>query len=159
MEAFSVEDEGRGVSFNVFCYNVQPGVDIVYASGESCLSGQQPLEKAGDGSTQPVGQVKEPVREEIPVSPANEPRGGDVSEAVSSGVRFVVNAKNGKIHISGQCPATGVADSAMKESVPFGNYEEAEAYSNSITPNNNKRLCGNCWQVQKINCQTDRRRR
>ncbi len=35
MEAFSVEDEGEGVCFNVFVYNVQPGVCIDYATGES----------------------------------------------------------------------------------------------------------------------------
>lgn len=35
MEAFSVEDEGEGVCFNVFVYNVQPGVSIDYATGES----------------------------------------------------------------------------------------------------------------------------
>ena len=35
MEAFSVEDEGEGVCFNVFVYNVQPGVRIDYATGES----------------------------------------------------------------------------------------------------------------------------
>lgn len=35
LEAFSVEDEGEGLSFNVFVYNVQPGVVIDYATGES----------------------------------------------------------------------------------------------------------------------------
>lgn len=35
MEALSMEDNGRGVSFNVFCYNVQPGVKIDYKTGES----------------------------------------------------------------------------------------------------------------------------
>lgn len=35
MEALSVEDRGEGVCFNVFCYNVQPGVQINYATGES----------------------------------------------------------------------------------------------------------------------------
>ena len=33
MEAYSVEDEGAGVSFNVYCYNVQPGVGIDYETG------------------------------------------------------------------------------------------------------------------------------
>lgn len=35
MEAWSVEDNGRGICFNVFCYNVQPGIGIDYATGES----------------------------------------------------------------------------------------------------------------------------
>ncbi len=35
MEAYSVEDDGEGISFNVFVYNVQPGVTIDYATGDS----------------------------------------------------------------------------------------------------------------------------
>lgn len=35
MEAKSVEDDGEGVQFNVFCYNVQPQITINYATGES----------------------------------------------------------------------------------------------------------------------------
>lgn len=38
MEAWSVEDKGVGICFNVFCYNVQPGIEIDYATGESWLS-------------------------------------------------------------------------------------------------------------------------
>ncbi len=38
MEAFSVEDAGDGVCYNVFCYNVQPGVEIDYATGENWLA-------------------------------------------------------------------------------------------------------------------------
>lgn len=38
MEAYSVEDSGDGVCFNVFCYNVQPGVEIDYATGDNCLA-------------------------------------------------------------------------------------------------------------------------
>ena len=38
MEAYSVEDNGKGLSFNVFVYNVQDGIDIDYATGESSLS-------------------------------------------------------------------------------------------------------------------------
>ena len=34
MEAWSVEDDGEGICFNVYCYNVQPGVEIDYASGD-----------------------------------------------------------------------------------------------------------------------------
>ena len=35
MEAFSVEDEGEGICFNVYCYNNQPGVKVNYATGDS----------------------------------------------------------------------------------------------------------------------------
>ena len=35
MEAYSIEDNGMGVSFNVFVYNVEPGIDIDYATGKS----------------------------------------------------------------------------------------------------------------------------
>ena len=38
MEAYSVEDGGDGVCFNVFCYNVQPGVEIDYATGDNWLA-------------------------------------------------------------------------------------------------------------------------
>ena len=39
MEAWSVEDEGEGVCFNVYVYNVQPGITIDYATGASSLEG------------------------------------------------------------------------------------------------------------------------
>lgn len=39
MMAESVEDGGDGISFNVFCYNVQPGVSIDYATGDNHLDG------------------------------------------------------------------------------------------------------------------------
>ncbi|WP_042257848.1 DNA/RNA non-specific endonuclease [Butyrivibrio proteoclasticus] len=35
IEALSVEDNGKGISFNVYCYNVQPGVVIDYATGDN----------------------------------------------------------------------------------------------------------------------------
>ena len=38
MEAMSVEDNGDGILFNVYCYNVQPDITIDYATGDSYLS-------------------------------------------------------------------------------------------------------------------------
>lgn len=37
MEALSVEDNGKGIKFNVFAYNAQPGVEIDYSTGKSKL--------------------------------------------------------------------------------------------------------------------------
>lgn len=39
MEASSVEDKGKGLSFCVYCYNVQPGIQIDYETGESSIDG------------------------------------------------------------------------------------------------------------------------
>lgn len=35
MEAYSIEDEGKGVCFHVFVYNHQPGIVLDYATGEN----------------------------------------------------------------------------------------------------------------------------
>ena len=40
MEAYSVEDNGDGIQFNVFVYNVQPGITIDYATGQSAENGE-----------------------------------------------------------------------------------------------------------------------
>ena len=45
MEAWSVEDNGEGICFDVFCYNVQPGVEIDYLTGESREAASQNAEK------------------------------------------------------------------------------------------------------------------
>ena len=37
MEAWSIEDNGEGICFNVYCYNVQPGIEIDYATGDNSL--------------------------------------------------------------------------------------------------------------------------
>ena len=48
MEAYSIEDQGDGICFNVYAYNVQPGIVINYADGTSYLSGNPPQEKDPD---------------------------------------------------------------------------------------------------------------
>ncbi len=38
MEAYSVEDEGDGICYCVYAYNVQPGIEIDYATGDNRLA-------------------------------------------------------------------------------------------------------------------------
>lgn len=45
MEAYSLEDDGSAISFNVLCKNVQPGIGIDYATGDSWLA-----EDEGEGA-------------------------------------------------------------------------------------------------------------
>lgn len=51
IEAKSVEDNGGGIFFNVYCYNVQPGVGINYENGDSWLDGTTPQEQSGQTDT------------------------------------------------------------------------------------------------------------
>ena len=135
MEAKSVEDNGAGILFNVFCYNVQPGVTIDYATGDSSVDGSVVVKEQStpkpEATQAPVVAIPEPQPEQ---------------QAPSATGSYAVNAKNGKIHIVGACPATGNGDSAMTEPVYFNTYEEAESYSISIAPNQSKRKCGNCYR-------------
>lgn len=57
MEAESVEDNGDGILFNVFCYNVQPGINIDYATGVSSLSGESTDVSADTANTEYVLNV------------------------------------------------------------------------------------------------------
>ncbi len=38
IEAMSIEDNGEAIKFNVYVYNIQPGIEINYATGESRLA-------------------------------------------------------------------------------------------------------------------------
>lgn len=60
LEAYSVEDNGDGVCFNVYCYNVQPGISIDYATGDSAFAGAQQTEppKQTEQSNSPAQDVE-----------------------------------------------------------------------------------------------------
>lgn len=40
LEAYSVEDNGKGIMFCIYCYNVQPHISIDYSTGANALSGE-----------------------------------------------------------------------------------------------------------------------
>jgi DNA-entry nuclease len=72
LEAYSIEDNGEGICFNVYCYNVQPGIEIDYSTGESRLEG-----------TSPTGTT------------ANK----ESSSSSASDGEYVLNTKTKKIHL------------------------------------------------------------
>ena len=51
MEAESVEDGGRAIRFNVFVYNVEPGVKIDYVTGDNWESSEVPAVKSKSEAT------------------------------------------------------------------------------------------------------------
>ena len=47
-EAYSVEDGGKGICFNRFCYNVQPNVEIDYKTGQNWVSSDSDIQTVDD---------------------------------------------------------------------------------------------------------------
>lgn len=69
MEGWSVEDQGAGVEFCVFCYNVQPGIVINYADGTSRLA-----EDGEELMTMWGGEAKTEVPTQEPEGTTSEPK-------------------------------------------------------------------------------------
>lgn len=101
MEAESVEDSGSGVMFNVFCYNVQPGVTIDYATGESHLSGDS---ADNSGTTSAAGTA------------ASSQSGADSKSAQSAVQEYVINTNTMKFHHP-DCSAVSRMNNSNKQTV------------------------------------------
>lgn len=108
MEGYSVEDQGKGICFNVLVYNAQPGVTIDYATGDSRLSGEADAgAEADDG----------------PESDTSAGSGGKSSSLTSqSGQKYVLNTNTGKFH---KPSCSSVADTKIQNRKKYaGNREE-----------------------------------
>ena len=87
MEAESVEDNGKGVSFNVYCYNVQPGIRINYK----------------DGSSQPESKVvanKNKQSKKKNDRKFKKSKKVVVDNGVKVGVHYIANTNTKKFHLS-----------------------------------------------------------
>lgn len=96
LEAESVEDQGEDIEFCVYVYNVQPGVVIDYATGES---------SEGESKPEPEPEPQPEVKEEEPAPPvvqaeAPEPEPEVVQEPVSQGTEYILNTNTRKFHYS-----------------------------------------------------------
>lgn len=98
MEAESVEDNGDGILFNVFCYNVQPGIGIDYATGDNWKDDSIP-------------QAEEP--DESQTQPAYDEEETD-TQSESVGTTYIINTNTGKFHYP-QCSSVGQMNDSNKE--------------------------------------------
>lgn len=57
IEALSLDDDGKSLCINVYCYNVQPDVVIDYATGTSRLAGTNEAQAQSPSTTQGVEQT------------------------------------------------------------------------------------------------------
>lgn len=80
MEGWSIEDQGKGICFNVYCYNVQPGIVIDYVTGDS-----HEMTLSVDGETEKIEKKVLPDQEgQLPSK--------DMAD-------YILNSNTKKIHI------------------------------------------------------------
>lgn len=111
MEAKSVEDQGAGLEFCVYCYNVQPNITIDYATGES--SGPE-FTGSETGSGEQNSQETVQQTPTAAVQPIQSPD--------STTAAYIGNSNTMKFHRAG-CSSVGQMSEANK--VPFSSREEA----------------------------------
>ena len=121
MEGYSVEDKGAGVSYCVFAYNVQPGIEIDYATGESKLADSAQQEEQKTATVTPTPSP-EPEKQE----PAT---GSETSQA-----DYILNTNTKKFHYP---TCSSVNDMKEKNKQEFFGTRD-EAISNGYFP------CGRC---------------
>ena len=96
MEAMSVEDNGEAIMFNVYFYNVQPGVEIDYETGNNWLA----EESSGSGNGSSSSSTS------------------NASDSSSSATKttYILNTSSGKFHIPG---CSGVKQMSDANKVEF----------------------------------------
>lgn len=99
MEGYSVEDEGDGICFCVYAYNVQPGITIDYATGDSWLSGEGSSNGSNTGSSQ-VTKHEDEHQEDAHHDAAvqTEAYEAETTAPASTGTEYILNTNTKKFH-------------------------------------------------------------
>ena len=98
MEAWSVEDCGKRICFNVYCYNVQPGIEIDYATGESKVADDVDIVSAADTTEEQTVETTE-----VSSSGTNSVGSSDFE---NQEMTFILNTNSKKIHLP-DCRSVG----------------------------------------------------
>lgn len=85
IEAKSVEDNGGGILFNVYCYNVQPGVGINYENGDSWLDGTAPQEQSAQTGAAQNGGSQSSDGSQVGASAGDTGSSGSITGSAASG--------------------------------------------------------------------------
>lgn len=97
MEGYSVEDEGDGICFCVYAYNVQPGITIDYATGDSWLSSEKGNSDSSSGGNSTVSQsaADKSGTQQAAVQTESVK---ETSAPVSTGTEYILNTNTKKFH-------------------------------------------------------------
>lgn len=125
MEALSVEDGGADICFNVYVYNVQPGIEIDYATGDSWLASGYSV-----GDTGAADKSGSEFGNSTVGSAAKLPDSGDSNGAQS----YVLNTNSKKFHN----PDCGSVDDMSPENRSNFKGSRSDLIKHGYEP------CGNC---------------
>lgn len=129
MEAKSLEDNGEAVQFNVFVYNVEPGVAIDYVTGESWESSETPQVTSKGSATITTAAAARADKAAAGSANGSKADGGSSSgsgaasgngsnsasnQGASEQQDYILNVKNKKFH-KPDCSATSDISSANKQ--------------------------------------------
>ena len=120
IEAYSVEDGGRGVSFNVFCYNVQPGVEINYADGSNELA--ESADAAETSVLEMTGGTSESSGENVSRSMPGASGDSDAS--------YILNTNTKKFHY----PYCSSVSDMKEKNKEYSNKSREEIIADGYTP-------------------------
>lgn len=97
MEGYSVEDEGDGICFCVYAYNVQPGITIDYATGDSWLSSEKGNSDSSSGGNSAVSKsaADKSGTQQAAVQTESVK---ETSAPVSTGTEYILNTNTKKFH-------------------------------------------------------------
>lgn len=159
IEGYSIEDNGKGICFNVYCYNVQPGITINYANGNSSKnqitvppSNSQATDNTNSQTnTKPENNTVEQKPTIVPIKPDPKPEPEptpqpepepeptpepapepEVDNNVSSS--YVLNTNSKKFHYP-SCHSAKIIKDINKE---YSSLSRDEIINNGYKP------CGNC---------------
>lgn len=126
MEGYSVEDNGAGICYCVYAYNVQPGIEIDYATGESKLADSVQPEQ----TPSVIVPVPTPTPEPEEPDPPQEPDSGNQS----TNANYILNTNTKKFHYP-SCSSVDDMKEKNKQEF-FGSRDDAVAQGYSP--------CGRC---------------
>lgn len=118
IEAKSVEDNGAGILFNVYCYNVQPDITINYVTGESEF----------EATTTTIPIVEQPKEE-----PTQQPESTESVQDANTNT-YIINKNTKKFHYS----SCGSASRISEKNKDTCTGARDELISQGYSP------CGNC---------------
>ncbi len=102
IEAYSIEDDGDGICFNVFCYNVQPGVEIDYSTGSSkaASSSNTTTTRKTTATKKPTTTKSNITKKETTTQKTTKPttKKETTTKAPSTNAKYICNTNSMKFH-------------------------------------------------------------